>query len=66
MPLAYYAGGRSFYTMRTDAYDRFATRLEQRFMRAEIAAMLAHAGLRDARFSERAPFWCAVGFRADG
>ncbi len=63
MPLTYY-GNRSFYTMRTDAYDRFSTRLEQRFTRAEIAEMLMRSGLQDVRFSDRAPFWCAVGFRA--
>ncbi len=62
MPLAYYAR-RSLYTMRTDAYDRFATRLEQRFSRAEIVEMLTRSGLKNIRFSERAPFWCAVGFR---
>lgn len=65
MPLAYYRS-RSLYTMRTDAYDRFATRLEQRFTRAEVAEMLTRAGLQGVRFSDRAPFWCAVGFRACG
>lgn len=54
----------SFYTMRTDALDRFGTRLEQRFTRAEIAAMMAEAGLTDVRFSDRFPFWVAVGRRA--
>jgi SAM-dependent methyltransferase len=65
LPLSYYAK-RSLYTMRTDAYDRFGTRLEQRFTRAEIAAMMERAGLGEIRFSEREPFWCAVGTRADG
>jgi len=63
MPLAYYAD-RSLYTMQTDAYDRFGTRLEQRFTRREIAEMMTAAGLRDVRFSEAPPFWCAVGFRS--
>ena len=63
MPLAYYAE-RSLYTMRNDAYDRFGTRLEQRFRRSEITEMMSAAGLRDVRFSESPPFWCAVGFRA--
>ncbi|HET6866628.1 MAG TPA: class I SAM-dependent methyltransferase [Solirubrobacteraceae bacterium] len=63
LPLAYYAN-RSLYTMRTDAYDRFGTRLEQRFTRREIAEMMSAAGLRDLRFSESPPFWCAVGYRA--
>lgn len=53
----------SFYTMRTDAMDRFGTRLEQRFTRAEIEAMMRSAGLVDIVFSDSVPFWCAVGYR---
>jgi ubiquinone/menaquinone biosynthesis C-methylase UbiE len=53
----------SFYTMCTDAYDRFATPLEQRFTRKEIAAMMAAAGLKHVRFREGVPYWCAVGIR---
>jgi SAM-dependent methyltransferase len=60
MPLAYYAE-RSLYTMRTDAYDRFGTRLEQRFTRMQIARMMQAAGLVDVTFSSAAPYWCAVG-----
>lgn len=59
-PLNYYRD-RSFYVMRTDAYDRFCTRLEQRFTRAQIEAMLRAAGLANIRFSEAEPYWCAVG-----
>ena len=51
----------SFYTMRTDALDRFGTRLEKRFTRKEIEVMLRAAGLGDIRFSDAAPYWCAVG-----
>jgi ubiquinone/menaquinone biosynthesis C-methylase UbiE len=54
---------RSFYTMRTDALDRFGTRLEQRFSRDQIKAMLERAGLERVVFSESEPFWCAVGYR---
>ena len=54
----------SFYTMRTDALDRFGTRLEQRFTRKEIAAMLTRAGCVDIRFSEHEPFWCVCARRA--
>lgn len=54
----------NFYTMRTDALDRFGTRLEQRFTRPEIESMMRHAGLTDIRFSERAPFWVACGIKA--
>ena len=62
-PLAFYRD-LSFYTMRTDALDRFGTRLEHRFTREEIAAMMERAGLGDIRFSPREPFWCAVGVRS--
>lgn len=54
---------QSFYTMRTDALDRFGTRLEQRFSRDEIRAMMEAAGLADVTFSEQMPFWVAVGRR---
>ena len=62
-PLAPYRQ-RSFYSMRTDALDRFGTRLEHRFRREEIAAMMTRAGLRELVFSDRAPYWCALGRRA--
>ena len=62
-PLAFYRE-LSFYTMRTDALDRFGTRLEHRFTREEIAAMMERAGLGDIRFSASEPFWCAVGTRS--
>ena len=58
-PLAYYRN-KSFYVMRTDALDRFGTRLEKRFRRDQIAAMLDTAGFVDIRFSPSEPFWCAV------
>ena len=61
-PLANYRN-RSFYVMRTDALDRFGTRLERRFSRVEIQAMMNRAGLREVRFSANPPYWCAVGFK---
>jgi SAM-dependent methyltransferase len=60
LPLSHYRD-KSFYTMRTDALDRFGTQLEKRFTRSEIAAMMEAAGLVDIRFSENEPYWCAVG-----
>jgi SAM-dependent methyltransferase len=51
-----------FYVMRTDALDRFGTRLEQRFSRVEIQRMMESAGLERVVFSENNPYWCAVGF----
>jgi ubiquinone/menaquinone biosynthesis C-methylase UbiE len=61
-PLSFYRD-RSFYTMRTDSLDRFGTRLEQRFTKAQILQMMQAAGLTEIRFSETDPFWCAVGRR---
>jgi ubiquinone/menaquinone biosynthesis C-methylase UbiE len=55
---------RSFYTMRTDAYDRFCTALEKRFTRAEIEKMLTSAGFDHVEFSQEIPYWCAVARRA--
>jgi ubiquinone/menaquinone biosynthesis C-methylase UbiE len=52
---------RRFYVMRTDAYDRFCTRLEQRFTRRQIEQMLIAAGFGEIRFSDEVPYWCAVG-----
>ena len=54
----------SFYSMRTDALDRFGTRLEHRFTRAEIKRMMEAAGLTDVVFSDVEPFWVAVGRRS--
>ena len=62
MPLSFYRNA-SFYTMRTDALDRFGTKLEQRFTADQIRQMMTDAGLERIRFSESAPFWCAVGHR---
>lgn len=53
-----------FYTMRTDALDRFGTRLEQRFSRKQIAEMMTAAGLENIRFSDSEPFWVACGTKA--
>lgn len=58
-PLAYYRD-KSFYVMRTDALDRFGTRLEQRFSRQQIELMLENAGFKDIHFSDKPPYWCAV------
>jgi ubiquinone/menaquinone biosynthesis C-methylase UbiE len=54
---------RSFYSMRTDALDRFGTRLERRFTRGEIEAMMRHCGLDEIRFREAPPYWVACGLK---
>lgn len=62
-PLSYYQN-RSFYTLRTDARDRFGTPLERRFTKEQIIGMMQKAGLEKIEFSPHPPFWCAVGFRS--
>ncbi len=54
---------RSFYSMRTDALDRFGTRLEQRLTRAEIESLMRAAGLDQITFREGEPYWTAVGYK---
>lgn len=61
-PLAYYRD-KSFYSMRTDALDRFGTRLEKRFTQEQIRAYMLAAGLTGIVFSDQAPFWCVVGYK---
>ena len=63
-PLSAYKD-RSFYVMRTDALDRFGTRLEKRFTKPEILRMMEEAGLTSVRFGAGPPFWVAVGVRPD-
>ena len=62
LPLSFYRN-LSFYTMRTDALDRFGTRLEHRFTKDKITLMMKEAGLEDIVFSENDPYWVAVGHR---
>ena len=62
IPLSYYRN-HSFYTMRTDARDRFGTPLEKRFTKRQIEEMMESAGLVNIRFSDAAPFWCAMGVK---
>jgi SAM-dependent methyltransferase len=62
MPLSAYRD-LSFYTMRTDALDRFGTRLEKRFTRDEVAVMMRASGLGRIRFRDAAPYWVASGVK---
>jgi hypothetical protein len=59
IPLESYRN-REFYVMRTDAYDRFCTRLEQRFTRGQIEKMLTTAGFDEIRFSKTVHYWYAI------
>ena len=62
IPLSYYRH-HSFYTMRTDSRDRFGTPLEKRFTRDKIKEMMVESGLKNIQFSDKAPFWCAIGYK---
>jgi SAM-dependent methyltransferase len=64
-PLAYYRSS-NLAVLRYDALDRFGTRLEQRFTRAEIEAMMRRCGLERIAFREGPPYWVAVGYKAAG
>lgn len=61
-PLSDYRN-KPFYFLRTDALDRFGTKLEKRFTKSEIEGMLQAAGFEAIRFSDCAPFWVALGFK---
>lgn len=61
-PLSFYRN-RSFYIMRNDALDRFGTQLEQRFTKKEMTEMMESAGLENIKFSDKSPYWCAVGYK---
>ncbi|MCT7994533.1 class I SAM-dependent methyltransferase [Laspinema olomoucense] len=62
IPLSIYRS-RSFYVMRNDSLDRFGTKLESRFTQDEIRQMMEAAGLINIVFSDRAPYWCVVGYK---
>ena len=51
----------TLYTMKTDSLDRFGTRLEQRFTKKEIYKMMESCGLINIKFSNKEPYWVAVG-----
>jgi len=61
-PLNYYKD-KKFYIMRNDSLDRFGTLIEKRFSRNEIKKIMLSSGLIRIRFSDRAPFWCAIGYK---
>ena len=62
IPLSAYRH-RAFYSLRTDALDRFGTRLEHRFSSTAIRRMMEDAGLERITFRQGEPYWCACGRR---
>ena len=61
-PLTWYRD-EPFYILRTDALDRFGTRLEQRFTKDEIKKMLLDAGFFKIEFSNKEPFWTVLAYK---
>jgi ubiquinone/menaquinone biosynthesis C-methylase UbiE len=59
-PLSFYYN-KSFYIMRTDALDRFGTKIEKRFTKNEIEIMMKKSKLKNIKFSNKEPYWIAVG-----
>jgi SAM-dependent methyltransferase len=55
----------SFFIMRNDALDRFGTKLEQRFSRAQVIGMMQQAGLAEISVSPNFPYWHAIGKRVN-
>ena len=62
-PLSYYKDC-DYYVMRTDALDRFGTKLEKRYTKENIENMLKSAGFENITFSPSSPYWCAVGYKS--
>ena len=54
---------KPFYQCKNDALDRFGTRLEQRFSKAQIAEMLSKADCTDVKFSPNTPYWCCLAYK---
>lgn len=63
LPLNSYVN-KNFYIVRNDALDRFGTRLEHRFSKAEVEEMMAAAGLTDIVISDGVPYYHAIGRRS--
>ena len=61
-PLIYYKD-KSIRFMMTDALDKFGTRLEKRYTKKEIIKLMENSGLTDIKFSNRMPYWVAIGFK---
>ncbi len=64
IPLSGYRD-KSFYVMRTDALDRFGTRLEKRFTREQIIRMFEQAGLVNIQTNNEVPYWCVIGYKRE-
>lgn len=59
IPLSDYRN-KPLYFLRTDALDRFGTKIEKRFTKIEIECMLNCAGFTNIHFSTSTPYWVVV------
>jgi ubiquinone/menaquinone biosynthesis C-methylase UbiE len=59
-PLSYYHD-KKFYIMRTDALDRFGTKIEKRFSKNEIRKMMEKSQFENITFSNKEPYWTVLG-----
>jgi ubiquinone/menaquinone biosynthesis C-methylase UbiE len=62
-PLSDYRN-KPLYFLRTDALDRFGTKLEKRFTKLEISDMMKQAGFIDVSFSNNTPYWVVIGAKS--
>jgi SAM-dependent methyltransferase len=62
IPLSDYRN-KPFYFLRTDALDRFGTKLEKRFTKEEILQMMNDVGFSEIKFSTGTPYWVCVGIK---
>ena len=49
--------------MKTDALDRIGTKLENKFIKNEILIMMEDCEIINIKFSDKIPFWVAVGIK---
>lgn len=63
IPLSHYRS-KSFYMLRTDALDRFGTKVERRFTKKQIKIMMENADLVNIKFANNEPYWCVVGIKS--
>ncbi len=60
IPLSDYVN-KTFFIIRNDCLDRFGTRLEQRFSKAEVEELMRNCGLENIVISPASPYYHAVG-----
>ena len=60
IPLSDYTN-KSFFIIRNDTLDRFGTKLEQRFSKAQVEELMCNSGLENIVISPASPYYHAVG-----